>query len=156
MRDFSQEPGFENLQEIAKRLEKVAKATNDALLKGANIEPGKVLEVVAETQAKMLRLDDHGKRRFVEALEEKRVRTFAQDSLVMTCVLSSAVALREFKNQPRRVDHSLFAAPLTRLREKSTTGLGLGAFALATFYAVVGRGVTRHLKNKARGRTIRA
>lgn len=155
MRDWTKEPGFEHLQQLAKKIEKIAAASNAALLKGAQIEPGQALDVVSEVQATMLRLDDHGKRRFREALEEKRVRTYAQESLIMTCVLASAVALTEFKKQPRKLSLGLLDKPLAILKDRSTTGLGLSAFAMATFYAVMGRGVARRVKDRGRRKTIK-
>lgn len=156
MRDWSSDPAFENLRLLAQKIEAAATAANKAMLKGAKLTPEQALDAVASVQAKMLRLDDHATRRFKEALEEKRVRTLSQDSLVMTCVLAAAVALSEFKHQPRRVSGSWLDRPLEALRERSTTGLGLGAFAMATLYAVLGRGVTSHLQDRRRAKTLKA
>lgn len=156
MRDWSSDPAFEHLRVLAQKIEAAATAANKAMLKGAKLTPEEALDAVASIQAKMLRLDDHATRRFREALEEKRVRSLSQDSLVMTCVLASAVALSEFKHQPRKVSASLLDRSLEALKERSTTGLGLGAFALATLYAVVGRGVTTHVKERRRAKVIKA
>jgi hypothetical protein len=156
MRDFSGDPAFENLKILAEKIEAVVSAANRGLLKGAKLTPEQALDSVATVQAKMLRLDDHGMRRYREALEDKRVRSLSQGNLVMTCVLASAVALSEFKHQPRRISGSWLDKPLAVLKERSTTGLGLGAFSLATLYAVLGRGIAGHLEERRKDKTLKA
>lgn len=153
---FYGDPSFEDLRILAQKLEAVIARTNKALLKAAAIEPGEALAAFSEVQATMLRFDDHGRRRFQEALEEKRVRTLAQDNLLMTCVMSAAIALTQFKQQPRTAQGNFLEKSLAHLRSRSTRPVSLGAFALASFYAVMGRGVVKHVKARKKAPTIKA
>jgi hypothetical protein len=141
---WNHDPTFEDVERVAEKLERAVAKANLALHKLADIDPGDALKVFIEVESKLLRFDSHATKRFEEALEEKRVRTLAHGDLVMTCVLSAAVALSEFKKQPHTVTATKSAKLLSRVRQYSTTSFGLLTFATLTFYTVLGRGVGHH------------
>jgi hypothetical protein len=154
MHAWDSDPSFADLRQLAQRLEAALNRANETLLKAAGVGPEDVLDAFARVQGKMLGFDDHGTKRFHEALEEKRVKTLSQGSVVMTCVLSAAVALSEFKSQPRHTAGTAVERGLDRVRDKSTNGISLGLFALASFYGVLGKGAWRHLDALRRGRQV--
>ncbi len=146
-------PTPEELQELAKRLEELATKANASLLKLAKIEPEALIDVFAEQQAKLLRFDESAKKRFDAAIEEARVKTLARDSFFMGCLLTSAVALKQFKREPRRTGG--FAARVTsKLQDVSTGVPALWAFTLASFYAVVGSRAFVRLREVREQKTI--
>ncbi len=144
MTRWNQDPTFEDVEKIAEKIEKAVAKANLALHKLAHIEPGEALKAFAETEGKLLRFDAHTQKLFEEALEEKRVRTLAHGDMVMTCVLSAAIALSEFKKQPQTVASQRSTQVLARLQKHSTTSFGLLAFATLTFYTVLGEGVGKY------------
>ena len=148
MNPWDSDPAFADLKILAEKLEAAFAAANDAVLRAVGIDPEHLTEAVAAVQTKLLGFDEHAARRFREALEEKRVKTLSQGNVVMTCVLSSAVALSEFKGQPKLAGGAA-VSPLTKgldvLRDRSTNGISLGLFAFASFYALLGRGAWRYL-----------
>ena len=146
MNRWNNDPTFEDVERVAERLERAVAKANLALHKLADIEPGEALKAFVEVESKLLRFDSHASKRFEEALEEKRVRTLAHGDLIMTCVLSAAVALSEFKKQPQAVTASKSEKILSRARRYSTTSVGLLAFATVTFYTVLGIGIRHHAK----------
>lgn len=156
MSRWNQDPTFEDVERIAEKLEKAVAKANLALHKLAYLKPGEALEAIAATQAKMLRFDTHTTQRFNEALEEKRVRTLAHGDIVMTCVLSAAVALSEFKRQPQLVPSQRSIRLLTRIQKYSTTSLGLLTFATLTFYTILGVGIGQHASDTRRRSTFRS
>lgn len=103
---LDKEQSLEELEQIARRIEAMVDRAQLAVIKLADIKSGEVLDTFFDVQANMLRLDEAGRKQFKEMLEEKRVRSLAQDSLVLTSVLSAAVALLVFKNQPRTVSEA--------------------------------------------------
>ena len=150
------DPAFDDMRQLALKLEAAFAKANAAVLKAIALEPEAALASLAEIQGKILGFDDHGKKRFREALEEKRIQSLAQGNLFMTCVLASAVALSEFKSQPRAVASGPVRRQLDRLRGQSTNGLSLGAFAFASFYALCGKGALSRLVAWRQKSTIRA
>ena len=141
MHFWEHEPQFADLEALARKLESALHATNDALIKLAQLDPQLLVESFAQTQGKILGFDNHGMRRFLEALEEKRVKTLAMGNLFMCCVLTAAVGLSEFKKQPHLAGGaSFFRRRLDKLRTHSTNSLALAALASASFSAVIGQG----------------
>ncbi len=152
MNPWEHDPAFADLKILAQKLEAAMNATNDALLRAAGVQGDALVDAFAALQVRLLRLDTHGERRFREALEEKRVKTLAQGNIFMSCVMTSAVALSEFKSQPRQAAGGRLARGLERLKDRSTNPVSLSAFALTCFYSLLGKGAIGHLGalNKAR------
>jgi hypothetical protein len=151
---YEKDPAFAEMEALARRLEAAVAATNEALLKLAGIDSENIVAAFAETQGQLLGFDDLAMQKFRQALEDKRVTTLAMGNVFMTCVLSSAVALSEFKRLPQRsTGHSLLRR-LDRLRTHSTNGLALAAFAWSSFYAVLGKGTWRKVKARRRQRSL--
>ena len=145
MNPWDADPAFADLKILAEKLEAALAAANEAILRAVGTDGEHVGEFVADVQAKLLGFDEHARRRFHEALEDKRVKTLSQGNVVMTCVLSAAVALSEFKSQPRLAGAGGLSRSLDTLRDRSTNGVSLGLFAWATFYALLGRGAWRYV-----------
>lgn len=136
---------MEDLKALAQKLEAAFQKAHAKLLAALALEPDTVLDTLTGIQAKALGFDDHEKRRFAEALEEKRIKTLSQGNIFMTCVLSSAVALSEFKNTPRAASPGFVRRRLETFKGKSTNGLSLSVFAFSSFYALLGRGAIKRL-----------
>jgi hypothetical protein len=148
MSSWDQDPAFAGLEELARKMEKALAATNEALIKLAKIDPARVVETFAQVQAKILGFDVHATRKLMEAIEDKRVNTYAMGNLFMACVMTSAVALSEFKKQPQPANASFLRRRLGKLRQFSTNGLSLAALAWASFNAVLGQGALHQLKSR--------
>lgn len=151
MARWDSDPAFGDLRQLALKLEAAFARANSALLKVSGVTPDEVLETFARVQGKILGFDDHALTRFRGALEEKRVKTLAQGNMFMTCVLSSAVALSEFKRQPRLARATILQRRLDRLRSKSTNPVALGILASASFYALLGKGAWIRWRKGTRG-----
>ena len=157
MNFWENDPAFADFEALARKLEVAAAATNEALLKLANIEPQRLVEAFAQVQVRLLGFDLHAIKRFHQALEEKRVNTYARGNLFMTCVLTSAVALSEFKNQPQLAGGGgVLRKRLDKMRVYSTNSLSLAAFAWASFYAVMGQGAWQQLRIQRKKKPIQA
>ncbi len=146
MSPWENDPAFAQIEEIARKIEQAVAATNEALMKLAKIEPQRVVETFAMVQAQMLGFDSHATKRFIQALEDKRVNTYAMGNLFVACVMTAAVALSEFKNQPIAANAGYIRRRLRRLRNLSTNGVTLAAFAWASFNAVIGQGAVHQFK----------
>lgn len=133
------------MKALAAKLEAAIQKAHAKLLQAILLEPESVLETLTGIQAKALGFDEHEKRRFHEALEEKRVKTLSQGNIFMTCVLTSAVALSEFKKMPRAASPGFLRRGVEVFKGKSTNGLSLGVFAFSSFYALLGRGAIKRL-----------
>jgi hypothetical protein len=145
---------FDELRSLAGRLEAVFAAANERARRLAALEPGEVLEGFAVTQAALLRFDEFEAKRFRAALEEAQVRTLAGDNIFLSCVLSAAVALRQFKHKPRAVA-GRWARMLGALQDKSTAAPTLWLFSVASLYGVFGKGAVRHIaKRRTRKRPV--
>ncbi len=132
-------------------------AANKRLLALAAIEPDELVGVFSSVHAKLLRLDSHGQAALDQALEAKRVQTLAQGNLFMTCVLSSAVALSEFKRLPRKPPSGLLNNSLNSIKDFSTQPASLGVYTVACLYALIGQGVWRRIRlSRKKSPTIRA
>lgn len=152
---FDREPTMEDLEHIARRIEAIIDRAQIAVIKLADIKSGEVLETFFDVQSTMLRFDELSKEQFRILLEEKRVKTLAHESLVMTGVMSSAVALTVFKNQPKPVSDAPLERILTRVRKGSTHPLTLVTFAIASLYTVIGRGALRQVSRLNSHRSIK-
>jgi hypothetical protein len=152
---FDREPTMEDLEQIARRIEAIIDRAQIAVIKLADIKSGEVLETFFDVQSAMLRFDELGREQFRHLLEEKRVKTLAHESLVMTGVMSSAVALTVFKNQPKTVSDAPLERILVRVRKGSTHPLTLITFAIASLYAVIGRGALRQVSRLNSHRSIK-
>lgn len=152
---FDREPTMEDLEHIAKKIEAMIDRAQIAVIKLADIKSGEVLETFFDVQAAMLRFDEPSRKQFKQLLEEKRVKSLAQESLVMTGVMSSAVALSIFKNQPKVVSDAPLERIFSRVRKGSTHPLTLVTFAVASLYAVIGRGALRQVSRLHAHRSIK-
>jgi len=141
MPSWDHDPAFADFKVLAQKLEAALTASNALLIKLANLSPEAVLPAFSLAQAQMLGFDVHAMQRLQEALEEKRVVTLSRGNIFMTCILSAAVTLSEFKNQPLQTQGGLLARSLNKIRQHSTNSISLGAFAWASFYAVMGKGL---------------
>ncbi|MEN9834922.1 MAG: hypothetical protein RL011_1115 [Pseudomonadota bacterium] len=156
MSPWENDPAFANVEELARKIEKAVAVTNEALMKLAKIEPHRVVETYAQVQAQMLGFDSHTTKRFMQALEDKRVNTHAMGNMFMACVMTSAVALSEFKNQPLAANAGYLRRRLQRLRHLSTNGVTLAAFAWASFHAVMGQGAAHQIKAWRKHQSLRS
>ncbi len=152
---LDREPSLEDLEQIARRIEAMIDRAQIAMIKIADIKSGEVLEAFYDVQATMLRFDEAGRKQFKDLLEEKRVRSLAQESLVLTSVLSAAVALLVFKNQPRTVSEAPLERIFDRVRRGSANPLTLVTFSIASVYAVIGRGAVRQVTRLSGRRSIK-
>ena len=153
---WNQDPTFEDVERIAEKIEKAIAKANLALHKLAYIEPGEALKVFADAEGKFLNFDTHAQNHFEAALEEKKVRTLAHGDMVMTCVLSAAVALSEFKKQPHIVTPQKTSPLLAGIQKYSTTSFGLLAFSTLIFYSILGVGVSKHAQEAKSRYALRA
>jgi hypothetical protein len=147
--NFSQE----DLHAAALKLEKVVKSVNAALLKVGFIDQDKLMPTVIDVYSEILRFDSFTKRRFEQSVEEKKVRTLAQGGVIMTCVMTAAVALSELKNLPKPVQQNLLQKGLHKLKEKSSHPMSLAGLSLAGFYGLMGRGIFLRAKSSS-GKTV--
>ena len=154
MQYWQPDPSYEDLRTLALKLEAAFNAANGKLLHAAGVTHETLVDRLAEVQAKLLRFDAHARRRFADALEEKRVKSLAQGNVFMACVLCSAVALSEFKNAPRPAASGALGRRLDSLRRRSTNGLTLSAFTTASFYTLLGKGALDHLGARRQRKTI--
>jgi hypothetical protein len=145
---------MEDLRALAMKLEETFQKAHAKLLSALALEPDTLLETLSGIQAKALGFDEHEVRRFQEALEEKRVKTLSQGNVFMTCVLSSAVALSEFKKLPKAASAGFFRRRLEAFKGQSTNGLSLSVFAFSSFYALLGRGAIKRLAARRQKSTI--
>jgi hypothetical protein len=143
---WDQDIPFAELQQLARKLESALSAANAQALKIACVEKGEVARAFAHAHATLLRFDDFGRRRLDAALEDARVQTLAGDNLVLACVLSAAVALKQFKNQPRNVG-GLLARPLAFVQTRSTGLPALWLLSVSSIYTVLGKGAAKHLSD---------
>lgn len=134
------------------KLEKVARKINAAFLRVGNVDQEKLLPVLTEVYSEILRFDDHTRRQFAAALEEKRVKTLAQGSVIMTCVMGAAVALTEFKRIPKPVAGSILQKGLAKLQAASSHPMSLAGLSIAGFYGLMGRGLFLRAKTAVQGR----
>ncbi|MCX6109124.1 MAG: hypothetical protein NTZ90_05900 [Proteobacteria bacterium] len=157
MNPWENDPAYADFRVLAQKLEAALSASNRLLISLASLTPEAVLPAFKAAQGQILGFDEHAMERFAVALEEKRVVTLSQNNIFMTCILSSAVALSEFKIQPQKADGGFLAKSLNKLRQHSTTSLSLGALAWASFYTVMGKGLLVHAKQRrGRQKVIRA
>jgi hypothetical protein len=64
----------------------------------------------------------------------------------MSCILTSAIGLKQFKKEPRTVSvGGLRGRFLAKLKDMSTAKSALWTFTLASFYAVVGSAAYKRL-----------
>jgi len=152
---FDRELTMEDLEQIARRIEALIDRAQIAVIKLADIKSGEVLETFFEIQSSMLRFDDLSKEQFRQLLEEKRVKSLAHESLVMTGVLASAVALTVFKNQPKVVSEAPLERIFHRVRMGSTHPITLVTFSMASLYAIIGRGALRQVSRLHHHRSIK-
>lgn len=158
MPQWSDDIPFAELQAIAQKLEEAARRLNQRLLASAGLGPDELLPAFIETHAALLRFDEFGKKRLAQAVEEGRVHTLSGGNLFMTCVLSSAIALSEYKKLPRPVQ-SRFAPQLKFLKDNSTGVPALTMMAFASFYALIGRQAAKKfttLRSERKRRTLDA
>jgi hypothetical protein len=141
--NFSQE----DLHAAAMKLEKVVKSVNATLLKVGFIDQDKLMPTVIDVYSEILRFDSFTKKRFEQSIEEKKVRTLAQGGVIMTCVMTAAVALSELKNLPKPVQQNLLQKGLAKLKEKSSHPMTLAGLSLAGFYGLMGRGIFLRAKS---------
>lgn len=141
----------ERLEELARKLEAAFVKVNSGLLKAAGLTTDDVVSAFVEVQAGILGFDEHGRMALREAVEAARVKTLSQGNIFMACVLSSAVALSEFKRQPLPTA-TRWSRLLRNVRTYSTNGPALATFAWASFYALMGSKtwarVRQHLRNR--------
>ena len=147
-------PTPEEMRELARRLEELVRGMNGALLKLAAIDPDGVVDVFVETQAKLLFFDAAAKERLGTAIEDARVKSLARDDFLMSCLLTSAVALKQFKNEPRRVGGTV-ARLVNRLQGAATAPPSLWAFTLASLYGVLGSRAYARLQAAREKKTIK-
>lgn len=139
-------PTPHEMEELARKLEAFLNGLNAKVLQLAKIDPEGVAQVFVEAQAQLLQFDASAKLRFEAAVEEARIKSLARDSFLMSCLLTSAVALKQFKREPRNVSDTGFKARIAaRLRAHSTGKTALWTFTVASFYAVVGSAAYRKL-----------
>jgi hypothetical protein len=147
---------YGDLHAVAQRLEAFFTAANARAVRLAGLESGQVVDAFADAQARLLRFDDFSRRRYQDALEAARVSSLAGDNVFLACVLSAAVALSQFKQQPRRVG-GLLGRQVKLLQERSTGAAALWLFSVASLYAVVGKGAAKHvgaLRDRRRRRAM--
>jgi predicted amino acid dehydrogenase len=141
----------EGLEELARRLEAAFAKVNSNLLKAAGLTSEEVVDAFVDVQSRLLGFDEHGRALFREAVENARVKTYTQGNIFLACVLCSAIALSEFKKQPRAASKR-WSRLVQSLRDRSTSGPALGAFAWTSFYALMGtktwRRVSHYVKNR--------
>ncbi len=139
-------PTPRELEELARKLEALLNGVNARLLHVARIDPEGVAQVFVEAQATLLHFDAAAKRRFHEAVEEARVKSLARDNFLMSCLLTSAVALKQYKREPRSVSLTGVRAKLAgKLKAMSTGKTALWTFTVASFYAVLGSAAYKRL-----------
>ncbi|MBM4251094.1 MAG: hypothetical protein FJ146_03925 [Deltaproteobacteria bacterium] len=155
MTPWENDPAFAQVEELARKIEKAVAATNEALMKLAKIEPQRVVETYAQVQAQMLGFDSHATKNFLQALEDKRVNTHAMGNMFVACVMTAAVALSEFKNQPLAANAGYLRRRMERLRHLSTNGVTLAAFSWASFHAVLGQGAAHQIKSWRQHRSFK-
>ena len=132
-------PTPKELEDLARKLEAFLTKMNARFLQEARINPERLVGVFVETQGAMLHFDASAQRRFEEAIEEARIKTLSRDSFLISCLLTSAIALKQFKREPRSASLTGVKARLAGvLKARSTGTAALWAFTVASFYAVVG------------------
>jgi len=147
--NFSQE----ELHAAALKLEKVVKSVNAALLKVGLVDQEKLMPAVVDVYCEILRFDSFTRKKFEQSLEEKKVRTLSQGGVIMTCVMTAAVALSELKLAPKPTQQNFFQKGLSQLKGVSSHPVTLAGLALAGFYGLIGRGIFLRVKN-SNGRKI--
>jgi hypothetical protein len=142
----------DDLRAAAMKLEKIARKVNDAFLRVGSLDQDRLLPAMAEVYAEILRFDLHTREKFSQALEDKRVKTLAQGSVVMTCVMGAAVALTEFKRMPKPVSGSFLQRGLERLKGASSHPASLAGLSVAGFYGLMGRGLFLRARKAVKGK----
>lgn len=142
----------DDLRAAAMKLEKIARKVNDAFLRVGNVDQDKLLPAIAEVYAELLRFDQHTREKFSQSLEDKRVKTLAQGSVIMTCVMGAAIALTEFKRMPKPVSGSFLQKGLVRLKTASSHPATLAGLSVAGFYGLMGRGLFLRAKKAVKGK----
>lgn len=143
----------DEIEALARRLEAAFQTINRRLLRLAGVEAEAIVEAFGDVHAQMLGFDTHGRTALREAIESARVKTLSQGNIFVACALSSAIALSEFKRQPR-LTNNRFARPLDRLRRLSTNALSLSLFAMSSFYALLGTKTYQRLAQRLRERPL--
>ncbi len=147
--NFSQD----ELHAAAMKLEKVVKSVNSTLLKVGYVDQEKLMPAVVDVFCEILRFDSFTKKKFEQSLEDKKVRTLSQGGVIMTCVMTAAVALSELKHVPKPIQQNLLQKGLTKLKGASSHPMTLAGLSLAGFYGLMGRGLFLRAKG-ASGRKV--
>lgn len=147
--NFSQE----ELHAAALKLEKVVKSVNATLLKVGFVDQEKLMPAVVDVYCEILRFDTFTKKKFEQSLEDKKVRTLSQGGVIMTCVMTAAVALSELKQVPKPIQQSIVQKGLTKLKGASSHPMTLAGLSLAGFYGLMGRGIFLRAKS-SNGRKV--
>lgn len=152
--DFGFDP--KQLEELSRLLEAGIEKLNSGLLSAVGITAEEVVSSLIEVQTQLLKFDQHEAKNFKEAVENARVKTLSQGNLFMACILCSALALSAFKNQPQPASITKQKLRFMRnLRQHSTSGPALFAFAWASFYALLGSKAWKRLQDRARSRPFK-
>ena len=130
----------QHIHQVAWRLEQIFQGVNRSLLATAGVPAELVVDGFFKVQSELLNFDKEEKLAFETALEEQRVRSLACQNIFMACVLSSAVALSQFKKKPRSTRRGI--ASIGRfLQRYSTNPLTLLAFSSTSMQALIARGL---------------
>lgn len=133
-----------DLQALAQRLEAFAAGLNAKAMAIAGVASGEVVTAFANEQAKLLRFDHFDRRQLIEAIEEARVQTLAQDNVFLACVMSAALALKHFQQRPRSVE-GRWGTQVAYLQKRSTGLPALWLLSVASIYGVLGRGAVKRI-----------
>lgn len=144
----------DDIERIARRLEQMFFYVNDKLLEAAGISREQLIPRLAEVQGQILGFDEFMQKNFLEALEERRVRTLSGTSIFASCVLCSAVALSQFKRQPLNLS-SRWARQLSMLQRRSTNPASLLLLSAASFSTLFGKQGAKRVEGYLRNRPLK-
>lgn len=144
----------ERIEELARRLEAAFTAFNTSLLKAAGLNSDEIVEAFIDIQARLLGFDANAHQSLREAMEDARVKTLSQGNIFMACVLSSAVALTQYKRQPRQTS-GRFLRLTRQLHQQSTSGPALAAFVWTSFYALMASQTWKRLQHYRQNRPLK-
>ena len=136
---------YQDMEELARRLEEVFRQASVTVLRASGVSAEKMVDAMIDLQASILRFDDFAKKGLWQAAEDKQVRRLAADNVFLGAVLTSAVALSEYKKAPRNVSQPDSKA-VRQLRRLSTTVPSLFLLSSATIHGLLGRSLLRRAR----------
>ena len=138
-----------HIHQVALRLERIFKDVNRSMLATAGVPAELVVDGFFTIQSELLRFDRQEKLAFETALEEHRVRSLASQNIFVACVLSSAVALSQFKKRPQSTRKGI-ASLGNLLQRYSTNPLSLMAFSTTSMQTLLARGLLGNWRSRRR------